>query len=559
MSAEKLKLVLCWHMHQPQYAVDGRYAKPWTWLHGIKDYADMAAHLETVPGAKAVVNFSTILLDQLADYAARIERWKANGETIGETIGDSLLDALAGTEPESNDERLALTRACLHANRTHMIDAFPPYAALCRAALRALEAGVPPDPSAFRDLLTWYHLVWTGESVRREHALVRKLQKQGGGFTVEEGRALVGLIGNVLAGLIPRYRRLAEKHVVELSLTPHAHPILPLLIDTRAALEAMPDAPLPSTRYPGGRERCRWHIARALERFEEHFGQRPKGCWPPEGGVSEDVLPLLDEARLAWTATGTNVLRNSLGEGSERAHFRRWQAARDRGGVAIFFRDDELSDRIGFEYSTWDAGHAVEDLIARLDAIRLEWSEPSPPVVSIIMDGENAWEHFPYNAWFFLQHLYSRLVKHPDIELSTFEALLADDEPPAELPRLAAGSWVYGNFAIWIGDTGKNRAWELLTEAKGHVDRALESGKLDDAARADVLGQLAVCEGSDWFWWLGGDNSPENSADFDELFRAQLSALYRLLGETPPDSLEAGMAPQAERDAPGGSMRRASR
>ena len=47
MTPEKLRLVLCWHMHQPQYQdpLDGRWHRPWTWLHGIKDYTDMAAHV----------------------------------------------------------------------------------------------------------------------------------------------------------------------------------------------------------------------------------------------------------------------------------------------------------------------------------------------------------------------------------------------------------------------------------------------------------------------------------------------------------------------------------
>lgn len=467
MSAEKLELVLCWHMHQPQYrnGLDGRYMKPWTWLHGIKDYTDMAAHLETVPGAKAVVNFSTILLEQVDDYVARIKRWRESGEPIR----DALLDALGGAVPAAEGERLALMRACLHANRAHMIDAFPPYASLCAAAERGIAEAAPLEEAALRDLLVWYHLVWTGESVRREQAFVRELQRRGGGFTIEDGRALLELIGGVLADLVPRYRRLAERGVVELSLTPHAHPILPLLIDPRVALEAMPGAPLPAVAYPGGRERCRWHIARALEVFDRHFGSRPQGCWPSEGGISEDLLPLLDEAGFAWTATGTNVLRNSLGEGGKRAHWLHWQAARDRDGLACFFRDDELSDRIGFEYSSWDAAHAVEDFIARLEAIRREWTETSPPVVSIIMDGENAWEHFPYNAWFFLQHLYSRLVQHPGVLLTTFRALLDAGRPRTELPRIKAGSWVYGNFAVWIGDPRKNRAWELLADRKSVV------------------------------------------------------------------------------------------
>lgn len=556
MTAGKLQLVLCWHLHQPQYrdAIGGRYLKPWTWLHGIKDYSDMAAHLETVPGAAAVVNFSTILLEQLSDCAARIARWQQDGQPIG----DSLLDALGGCLPGSDHDKLILTGACLHANKSHMIDAFPPYASLCARAETAIALCTPLDEPTFRDLLTWYHLVWTGESLRREYPSIRELLQKGGGFTSEEGKRLLGTIGDVLGKLIPRYRKLAESGRVELSVTPHAHPILPLLIDPAVAREAMPGVTLPATTYPGGAVRCRWHIERSLTLFERCFGWRPKGCWPSEGGVSEELLPLLGEYGFAWTASGTNVLNNSIGQPAEMAHLRPWHLPRDGWDLALYFRDDELSDRIGFQYSNWGADHAVNDFIARLDSIRNEWNGPAPPVVSIIMDGENAWEHYPYNAWYFLQHLYSRLARHPDIELTTFERLLDGGAAPGELPRLVAGSWVYGNFSVWIGDPQKNLAWELLSKARVSVDRALQSTQLDGAAREAILEQLGVCEGSDWFWWMGSDNRPEDSIAFDSLFREHLGALYRLIGVPPPEHLLMAEEPVAATAGTSGAMRRAN-
>src|SRR5690606_12378508 len=214
------------------------------------------------------------------------------------------------------------------------------------------------------------------------------------------------------------------------------------------------------------------------------------------------------------------------------------------------------SDRIGFEYRSWDAAHAVDDFLARLDAIRREWTGAEPPVVAIIMDGENAWEHFPYNGWFFLQHLYSKLVQQPHVGLTTFGEL-ARRGGSAELPRLTAGSWVYGNFALWIGDDEKNRAWERLGEAKPAADRALATRVRDAAAREAVLEQLAVCEASDWFWWLGGDNDPAISRDFDEQFRRQLAGLYVRLGETPPQALHVRIATHTRHSEEAGSMRRA--
>jgi alpha-amylase/alpha-mannosidase (GH57 family) len=267
-------------------------------------------------------------------------------------------------------------------------------------------------------------------------------------------------------------------------------------------------------------------------------------------------LPLLHEYGFEWTATGTNVLTNSIGKDAENAHFRIWRQS-GTNSIACFFRDDELSDRIGFQYAQWGADAAVNDLVARLEGVRRDWKDSTPPVVSIIMDGENAWEHFPYNAWFFLQHLYSRLVAHPHVELTTFSALLDDEWGAGELPRLVAGSWVYGDFSVWIGDPQKNRAWELLCAAKTAVDRVFGSGR--DVDREAICEQLSVCEASDWFWWLGAGNTAKDSAEFDGLFREHLGVLYDMLGEAPPDELTFSVDAGDTRARAEGAMRRANR
>src|SRR4030067_2606066 len=134
MSGEaRLKLVLLWHMHQPQYRdlVSGRYHLPWTYLHATKDYADMAAHLEAVPGARAVVNFAPILLEQIADYAAQLRGFLDNSMAIRDPLrARAVMPAL----PTYSEARLALIKACLHANETHMIRRFAPYQRLADLA-----------------------------------------------------------------------------------------------------------------------------------------------------------------------------------------------------------------------------------------------------------------------------------------------------------------------------------------------------------------------------------------------------------------------------------------
>ncbi len=552
MHQNKLNVVLCWHMHQPQYRCNHIYTRPWTWLHAIKDYTDMAAHIEAVPDARAVVNFSPHLMLQIDDYTRLIRRLLDSDEASG----DHILDALGGLLPKENAEKEALVRSCLRAHDINMRQRFAPYNHLCHLAEQALETGRLPEQENINDLLVWYCLAWMGEFMRSESPLAGRLMEQAGGFRGQDRHDLLALIGTEIADILPRYRRLAEAGRVELSVTPWSHPILPLLMDFSSAREAMPGVELPTGSYPGGEARCNWHLRHAIACFEHHFGFRPAGCWPPEGALSERTLELLLNHGFKWTASGANVLRNSLGvnvgqpevsqhennKHHESPQHRLWTApATNSGGkhLVCIFRDDELADLIGFSYSQWQAIDAVNDLVYRLEQAleRAGAQGNSDPTVSIIMDGENAWEYYPENGKEFLSVLYERLSSHPRFRLSTFSDVLKR-VPLQPLPRLTAGSWVYGNFSVWIGHPAKNRAWERLIDARLAVDEAIAQDHAGLLPVEQVLEQLSVCESSDWFWWLGEEGRAQDGPAFDELFRLHLKALYRLIGVPAPAVLD---------------------
>ncbi len=560
MSDSRLNVVLCWHMHQPQYRdlVSGAYQLPWTYLHAIKDYVDMAAHLEAEPAARAVVNFAPILLEQIGDYARQIDGFLRNSQAIRDPVLAALASPALPAEPEA---RQHLVRACLGANETRMIARFPPYQ---RLAKMARWVGEHPEMLHYinnqflADLLTWYHLAWLGETVRRTDARARRLIDKGSGYTLHDRRELLDIIGALLAGVAERYARLAEHGRVELSVTPYAHPILPLLVDLRSAREAMPHATLPALEsYPGGVERARWHLREGITVFERHFGFKPAGCWPSEGGVSTASLKLLAENGFTWAATGEGVLRHSLAKAGHAPHalkaawLYRPYAVTDTG-MSCFFRDDELSDQIGFTYATWHADDAVANLVHRLEQCADSCHGHVDRVVSIILDGENAWEHYPENGYYFLSALYRKLAGHPRLALTTFSDYL-ETHPTKRLRTLVPGSWVYGTFSTWIGDAQKNRGWEMLGEAKRAFDLAWP--RLDDAHRERALRQLAVCEGSDWFWWFGDYNPAETVSDFERLYRLHLSNLYQIIGVEPPEYLSQVFAHGHGAPAHGGTMR----
>jgi alpha-amylase/alpha-mannosidase (GH57 family) len=555
----RLKVVLCWHMHQPQYRdlTSGWYQHPWSYLHAIKDYVDMAAHLEVHPTARAVVNFAPVLLEQLDDYATQVYGFLTNGLAIPDPLLAALGQAVLPTDAET---RLALVRACRQANETRMIHRFPSFHRLTEVGAWLLahpENAMYLSEQYLADLLVWYHLAWLGESVRREDLRVQRLMEKGGGYTLQERRELLQIIGQLLSGLIPRYQRLAESGRLELSVSPYAHPILPLLIDLGSAREAMPNLKLPLIdRYPGGEERARWQIEHGIEVFKKYFGFNPAGCWPSEGGVSAPVLSLLSDTGFTWAASGQGVLANSLGRNGHAVHadkedwlYRPYRLVSHK--TACFFRDDGFSDLIGFSYAGWHADDAVGDLTAKLETVAERSREPAERVVSIIMDGENAWEHYPENGHHFLNALYQRLGNHPRLHLTTYSEYLRE-HAPATLSSLTAGSWIYGSFSTWIGDEDKNRGWDMLGEAKRAFDA--HAVNLSGETLLAAERQLGVCEGSDWFWWLG-DANPQAVSDFEHLYRRHLSHLYRLLGQEPPDYLSHPFARGRGSRSQAGSMR----
>lgn len=555
-------------MHQPQYddPLQAYTHQPWTYLHAIKDYVDMAAHLESVPGAKVVVNFAPILLEQIEDYGKRISAHMDSGQPIG----DPLLDALVAQQlPQDAPARLQIIKSCLRAHRTNVIERFPAFLHLVLIAEQVIET----EPSSLYltdqyifDLLTWYHLAWMGETVRRADATVIALSAQASAFTHADRMQLLGTIFTQMSGVLDRYAKLAQAGQVELAMTPYAHPITPLLIDLTSVAQAMPDVTLPQTQhYPGGLERSQWHIDHGRDVFERFFGLRPQGCWPAEGSVSDATLALLEQSGFVWAASGEQVLRNSWSKmvAQDKAQDKEidechiHQAFRlGDGKLGCFFRDDGLSDAIGFTYSDWHADDAVGNLIHHLENIAKSCADRPNSVVSIILDGENAWEHYPHNGFHFLQSLYQRLAKHPYLEMTTFSACMEQAPPTATLPSLVAGSWVYGTFSTWIGDTDKNRAWEMLVEAKLAFDEAMASGQYSVQAQREIARQLAICEGSDWFWWFGDYNPAAAVRDFDQLFRLHLTNLYKLMELDPPQYLARAFAQGGGDPQMGGVMRR---
>lgn len=541
MSAQPLRLAILWHQHQPYYKVDNGYLLPWARLHATKDYYDMAALLDEYPRIRQTINVVPSLLDQLIDYSAN---------NAGDAVLDLTLRHAAMLTPA---DQVTLLRSFFLCNVDRMILPYARYAELYRRVgnVRVDSTTAAAVASTFteqdwRDLQVWYVLTWIGE-LTRSRGPFRQLFSKQKGFTEEEKIQAVEASRQIIAAVIPTWRRLMKSGQVELSVTPYYHPILPILCDSHVALEALPNATLPheSILFP---EDAHHQVTSAIEAFRAQFDEEPVGMWPSEGAVSDQALAIMRSEGIAWSASDEGILRRTLGE--------EWTATdkyfphlfKTRSGpLWMVFRDHDLSDAIGFVYATWNAEEAAADFYNRLVEIRNRIIQERGPdaladaVVPVILDGENCWEYYDRNGLPFLRSLYRLLSTSSEIETATIGAVTRNARPSPERThgRIFAGSWIGSSFKIWIGGEEDNQAWDALAEARCCVLSRrdhLPPGIFDAAMK-----EIYIAQGSDWFWWYGDENQSANQDDFDDLFRMHLRTAYELVGERAPEKLKVPM------------------
>ncbi len=544
-------LAFVWHMHQPFYRDlrTGECSMPWVRLHATKDYVDMVKRLEAFPNLHQTFNLVPSLVDQLQAYLP------PNNQS------DTFLDLSRkpAAELTDADKRFLLENFFLAAWDRMVVPHTRYQELLLKRGIAVPEESWPAVLRRFRtpdylDLQVWFNLAWIDPWLRSQHAVLAALEKKGRRFTEEEKQAVLDAHLQLIGEVLPTYRQAAQRGQIELTCSPYYHPILPLLCDLQSAHEALPNLPLPARpfRHP---EDARAHLQLALTRHADIFGKPPSGLWPSEGSVSEETIQLAIDAHLRWIATDEEILWRSLQRPrTPSLLYRPHRMARKSGELSMIFRDRELSDLVGFTYSQWEPKAAVQDFLGRCAAIQEQLREaPQPGLVSIILDGENAWEYYPGDGHEFFQQLYSALAADERFRVVTVSEYLdqypACTEPP--LARLHAGSWIGGNFSTWIGHPEKNDGWEKLAAVREDLMA------LDPPPNGHVRGRQEpawksfwAAEGSDWWWWYGDTNSSAQDLEFDRLFRTHLANVYHFLQRPVPAMLSAPIKMKAEAALP---------
>ncbi len=537
--AQPLRVAILWHMHQPLYHIDGENLLPWTRLHATKDYFEMLEILGRHPGMRCTINFVPSLLLQLRGYAR--EAWS-----------DEARDLVGMNPAQLQSTHLdRLLYYCRLLPRERMVNPHTKF--------RELVDREEPiyTVQEVRDLQVWFALSWIGEIGREEWGL-KKLVEQGSDFTPSEKEKVLMAEIEILESILPTLSTLQNaESPIELSTTPFYHPILPLVENLGNGEIADPGSPLPDTST-GWSEDVRHQLQGSIAFHEKELGGRPTGCWPSEGSISTETLASIAEAGFCWSASDESILGRTLGdETPPYAHCFPWRFTRGSDSLTLLFRDHDLSDRIGFVYSRMDAVEAVNDfiegLLSRRTGIVEEYGESGlkEGVIPVILDGENCWEYYPGNGRPFLDELYRRLTDHPEFEPVTFSDVSESltEEYSRTIEHVHPGSWIGGNFKIWIGGPEENRAWELLAQTRSDLMRMRST--LSDETFFSAYEEFLAAEGSDWFWWFGEENSSENDMDFDLLFRRRLIGVYRRAGIEVPEILSQAIR-HPESDGVGG-------
>jgi alpha-amylase/alpha-mannosidase (GH57 family) len=548
----RVHLMILWHMHQPQYRdpSNGRYILPWTRLHALKDYWGMVRVLEEFPRLHATFNVVPSLGAQLEEYASG---------KFDEPTFTASFRPFANLTP---DDKTELLERSFQINYDNLLARWPRYIELhhwvhTQGKARARQTFGERD---WRDLQVLSQLAWMDEEYLASDPVVSRLAKKGIDFTEQDKQQLRDKQIELLGRVLPEYRKAASTGQIEISATPFYHPILPLLCDSDIARVANAGTPLPSPafRHP---EDAMEQLARARRYHERVFGRAPDGLWPSEGSVSEEALSIAADLGFKWFATDEGVIARTLGVGFGRdgtgvpsnadklySPLRVRVSGKEMVG---FFRDHYLSDLVGFVYSRMSATAAADDLYHRIRAIGERVQIGRPLTVSLILDGENAWEYFPGNGREFLRQFYRRIDNDPDIRaLTASEAVAAAGEIPRNNGIFPA-SWINANFDIWIGSAEDVTAWDYLRKARDfYTQQATNTAKGFPTSPSPTqllvsYEALLAAEGSDWCWWYGPEHSSSNDAEFDAFYRKLLTEVYRSLGAEAPDVLAEPIKRQA--------------
>lgn len=549
---KSLGVAFIWHMHQPFYKdpISNIYLMPWVRLRGVKDYYPMAHLVDASDRARVTFNLVPSLIEQIIDY-------------VDNDATDTFLDlTVKRASSLTLEDRVEILNNFFKVNFKRFIEPNTRYTELL------IKKGVKPasgnmlkklvkdfSDADFRDLQVLFNLAWFHSISVEEDINLKDLIDKKRSYTEQDKEFIVLKQKETLSRIIPLYRKLSDSGKIEITTTPYYHPILPLLCNTSVARVSLPDAPLPKKfSHP---EDAGWQIEEAIKFHTRVFGSPPRGMWPSEGSVSDEALDIMISKGIDWAATDEDILFKSLSLYDDkyksqeifdrRIIYRPYKFKRGHRHISLVFRDKNLSDLVSFSYNSWNPADAARDLMGHFNRTAENLRrDTEKALLTIVMDGENAWEYYEDNGRRFFETLYSELDDGKDTYSTTISDFLSIEHPRRSLSKIFPGSWIDHNFRIWIGEEQDNVSWGYLGRVRQDLVRFTKEYHANSAHKpvklAEAWRELYIAEGSDWNWWYAGKARSRGDNPFDKLYRMHLKNVYKFLKKPVPDFLKISIA-----------------
>ena len=514
-------------MHQPVYQElqNDYFLMPWARLHAVKDYYSMVDLLNKYEKLKLNFSLVPILLNALESYADK-----------------GILDlhsklTITPVKDLTDEDKIFIINNFFSANYTNLILPYKRYAELYRKRYSSDNVSVRDfTDEEYSDIMAWFNLVWFAPAMKRNNPVVRGLITKGQNYTDEERVQIIELQRNVIREIIPAYKKQFKNNRIEILATPYYHPIMPILLDKK---------------YTGMdlREDAVAQVKEALEKYEEIFGEKPKGVWPPEQCISAKTLDFFADMGFEWTLADESILSKTLNKEFVR-DFKGYledpydltstykYVTSNKKKISIIFRDAVIPSLISFEYPQYNSVDAANDLYDRIKTIqeKLQQSPDKTNLLTIALDGENCWEKYPDDGEYFIKTLYELISKDETLETVLISEYLDGNKNKKELSTINTGSWINRNLKLWIDEPTKDLAWKYVIKAKKDLSAFLKKCK-DKDIKDSAERELQISEGSDWFWWYGEPNDSGQDEVFDYLFRIHLINMYNIIGKPVPEYL----------------------
>jgi len=568
---EPINVIIIWHFHQPPYfdPEQNVYLLPWVRIHSVANYYKMAYILSNYADVKVTFTFTGSLMEQINDYVVN------NRTDVREDISIKIADNITLTVDEKFS-MLQVPGGFFDINWNRIVTQFLRYNALKikRDSRFNLYKDLPLDQMKVNvvagftaqdliDLATLFNLLWIDPELENADPVLANMRTRANTanpaynrteltYVLQKQREIMGLV-------IPKHKELQDRNQTEIIPSPYSHPIDALLADF------------------GWETDLDGQIKKGVEIYETFFNKTPIGMWSPEMAVNEAAMRKMAENNILWTATDENILDLAGVDISNRSNVYTGYKVNVTPNINILFRDTDLSNAIGFQYSGRTTADAVADFRDRLLTIQQDNFDPKT-VVTIALDGENPWESYINNGDDFLHALYANLtqlqtegkirtttpkeyfttytidrfvpttqqqvINVADVDISNitkYENLPFETKSQA----IPEGSWSGKDLRlqIWIGDKQENVAYMWLKKARETLIQynASHPGWLNYTL---AITYLYRAEASDWAYWYGNDAG--NPVPFDPIYKVQLRTVYNAMMEPLPDYLNAKFLPDGQ-------------